>query len=484
MPPQNNQQTPISMRSIGSNGLILDTSVSESLMPVGAVSWCVNMHFDAIGEVTTRDGVTILGAQLVDNKSILGLHQALDTGSGTNDRLIAAVDTTWKALVSGAWTDKRTGLTADSKARFTNFVDYVFGVNGVDAMQSWDMGAGNFSTTNVTSAPAATFIDNFRTRVWAARTTTNPSRLYYSSVADASYAILWTGSDSSYIDISPLDGEDITGIKKFGSALHVFKNSYIYRVYSINQTEPDPQIFVGTYSQESISVAKDGMYWHHPSGIYKLSPGSSNPIEISRPIYDIIKNISRTYYDDVCSWTDDDHVYFGVGDISIYGITLNNCVLRWTISTQVWTVYKYAHEFTVGATYDTGSAIVRVVGDNDGNVHTFNSGKTDNGTTISYELESRWLILSGLRSELKTIRKMVGIHENMEGATVGWRNGTMGRNQIEPCGQLESQQTLFDNQSIQGNRLKLSVRGQNSGLPAIFQGFEILDYLNEGIIRS
>ena len=226
------------------------------------------------------------------------------------------------------------------------------------------------------------------------------------------------------------------------------------------------------------------MYWHHPSGIYKLSPGSSNPIEISRPIYDIIKNISRTYYDDVCSWTDDDHVYFGVGDITIYGITLNNCVLRWTISTQVWTVYKYAHEFVVGATYDSGSAIVRVVGDNDGNVHTFNSGKTDNGTAIAYELETRWLILSGLRSEFKTIRKLSAIHENMEGATIGWRNGTMGRNQIQPIDQLASQQTLFENQSISGNRLKLSVRGQNSGLSAIFQGFEIHDWINEGIIRS
>lgn len=483
MPP-NNQQTPISIRAIGSNGVILDSSLDEFLMPTGAVSWAINCHFDQIGAVTTRDGVTILGAQLVDNSSILGLHQFTDTGSGTNDKLIAAITTKWMALVSGTWTDKRTGLTTGSKAHFTNFVDLVFGVNGVDAMNSYDGGAGNFGTTNCTSAPAATFIDNFRTRVWAARTTANSSRVYYSSIPDASYVILWTGSDSSYIDVAPLDGEDIAGIKKFGSALHVFKNSYIYRIYSINQTEPDPQIFVGTYSQESISVAKDGMYWHHPSGIYKLSPGSSSPIEISRPIYDIIKNINRTYYDDVCSWTDDDHVYFGVGDITIYGITINNCVLRWTISTQVWTVYKYAHEFTVGATYDTGSAIVRVVGDNDGNVHTFNSGKTDNGTIISYELESRWLILSGLRSELKTIRKMVGIHENMEGATIGWRNGTMGRNQIEPIGQLESQQTLFENQSIQGNRIKLSVRGQNSGLPAIFQGYEVLEWINEGAIRS
>lgn len=472
--------TPVSIRNIGTSGVIMDNVVDEILMPTGAVSWVINLHFDRIGSASTRNGVTIIGTQLVNDHAIVGLHQFLDSGTGTNDRLIAAVDTTWKALVSGTWTNKRTGLTADAKARFTNFVDLVFGVNGKEAMQSWDGGAGNFSTTNVTSAPTAYYIDNFRTRVWAGRTDANPSRVYYSSVADASGAISWTSDDSGFIDISPSDGEDLTGIKKYSGALYCFKPSAVYRIFSINESEPDPRMFTGTYSQESIVVAKDGMYWHHPSGIYKLDPGGTTPQELSRPVYDIIKNITRPNYDNVSSWHDDDHVYFSVGDISVYGLTISNCVIRWTISTQLWTVYSYAYEFRTGNTYDNGSAIVRVVGDTDGNVYTFDSGYTDNGISIKYELDLRWMMISGLRSEKKTIRTLGALHENMEGAKVSWRNGTNSRTSLQPLGQLNAQETVFSNVDIHGGRIKFTLRGESSGNTAVFQGFEMLEWLNEG----
>lgn len=474
---------PIVIRNIGSSGVILDGVVDEFLMPTGAVSWAINGHFDRIGAFTTRLGITQLEEQIEDNSAVLGLHQFLDTGSGTDDRLLAAVNTKWHALVSGTWTEKRTGLTAGSKARFTNFVDMVFGVNGVDAMASWDGGAGNFgTTTNVTSAPAATYIDNFRTRVWAARTTSNPSRLYYSSIASASYAIAWTGSvGEGFIDIAPLDGEDISGLKKFGTALYVFKPSSIYRIFSISESEPDPVIFTGTYSQESINVAKDGMYWHHPSGIYRMRNGETKPAEISRPIYDIIQAIPKSYYDDVSSWSDDDHVYFHIGTVSVYGISIANCVIRWTISSEVWTVYSYASAFTVGTVYDNGTDIVRIVGDTDGTVHTFNSGTTDNGTEIRFSLETRWLSLSGLRSEDKTVRRMIALHENMQDAKLGWRNGKMSRNEIQAIGNLSDQESVFKNLDIRGNRIKFALSGVNVGTPAVFQGFEIIDWLNEGV---
>ena len=458
----------------------MDNVVNESLMPESAVSWAINMHFDRIGAATVREGVTIVGAQLVDNVNILGLHQFLDTGTGTNDRLIAATTTTWKALVSGTWTNKRTGLTTGLKARFTNFVDLVFGVNGTDAMQSWDGGAGNFSTTNVTSAPAAAFIDNFRTRVWAAKTSGNPSRLFYSTVADGSGAITWDTA-TQYIDIAPGDGEDITGIKKFGSYLYVFKNSNTYRIFSINQSEPDPLITLGTYSQESVVVAKDGMYWHHPSGIFRLAKGGTSPTEISRPIYDIIKNISLSNYSEIAGWSDDDHVYFSVGDITVYGLTLSNVVIRWTISSEIWTIYKYGTKFLVGTTYNDGTTLNRVVGDNDGSVHLFNSGTSDNGVDIIYEFETRWHNITGSRLDYKTISRIGAMHEGLVGGNFGWRNGYMNRLEIQPIGQLAKQDSIFNSLQIEGNRIKLSIRGSSSAGAGVFQGWQLMDVVNQGV---
>jgi hypothetical protein len=242
MEPQIDQYPPIVLRDFH-NALIQESVVSEFMLPEGTVSGVKNFHFDIIGKAKLREGVTIVGAQITDNKSIVGLHQFLDQGTGTDDKMIAVCGTVAYYLASGTWTSKRTGLTTDKKARFTNFVDLVFMVNGADAMNSWNgAAAGSFGTTNCVDAPAASFIDNFRTRVWAANTAANPSRLYYSSVADVSGGILWTGDDSGYIDISPGDGEDITAIKKFSQFLLVFKNNYTYRVYSKNDTEPDPYI--------------------------------------------------------------------------------------------------------------------------------------------------------------------------------------------------------------------------------------------------
>ncbi len=482
MPP--NQPQPISLRNIGSNGVIMPGVIDEALMPSGAVSDVLNMHFDKIGAATLRKGVTIKGSQISATDNILGIHQFLDEGAGTDNQLIVVVDTVAYYLSGSTWTSHRTGLTADKKARFTNFIDSVFMVNGVDAMNTWDGATANaFSTTNAVSAPAASFIDNFRSRVWAANTAANPSRVTYSSVAASDGTVLWTGSDSSFIDISPGDGEDIAGVMKFARALYVFKNNFTYRIYSINETEPDPQIFVGTYSQESIELAKNGMYWHHSSGIYRIRRGESQPTEISKPINDIIKNISRSFYDNVNSWHDEDHVSFSIGDITIGDKTINNCVIRFTISTEVWTIFSHSMEIRVGATYDDSSNIVQIVGDTDGNVYTYNNGNTDNGTDISYKLEMGPYTLTGLRAETKTIRKMAALHKEAQGAKVGWRADDMTENDIESIGQLDSEQTIFETLDIKGHKILFNITGSSSGEPFEFQGFEILEWLNEGVIE-
>src|SRR3990167_6202560 len=105
---QYNPTPPTVIRDIGSKGVIMEQVVDEFFMPSGAVNWAINGHFDRIGAFTIRNGLTILGAQIADNFSIKGLHQFLDAGTGTNDRVVAVVNTSVYALVSGTWTAKRT----------------------------------------------------------------------------------------------------------------------------------------------------------------------------------------------------------------------------------------------------------------------------------------------------------------------------------------------------------------------------------------
>lgn len=484
MPPEQREDLPIIMRNF-SNGVVQDSVVDEYLAPKDSVSLAINLHFDRLGSTQLRPGVTILGSQIDAGDAILGLHQFLDQGTGTDNRLLAVVNTALYYLSGGTWTSKRTGLTAQKKARFTNFLDFVWMVNGADATAIWDGASANsfITTGNAASAPIGFFIENFKSRVWILNNPSNPSRAYYSTLPDPSTGLVsWEGD---YIDISPGDGEDITGAKKFGKILWMFKNNYMYPIFSINETEPDPSINVGTYSHESISVAKDGMYWHHPTGIYRMRKGESQPMEISRPVDDVIKNILRTNYDLISSWVDRDHVYFSVGNVTLdNGLIITNCVLRWTISTETWTIYSYAHSFTCGAQYDTGSALAQVVGDSDGKVHTFNSGLSDNGIEIHYQLETQWTNILGLRSETKVINKIAGVHENAAGGKVGFRKDKDNISEIKALGSLKEPETMFNNiRDMKGKRFKMNLSGSSKGTPFTFQGFEILEYKNEGIIE-
>jgi len=465
------------------DGIITEGVISESLMPAGAVAEAINVHFDKMGSVELRKGLTLLGSQISAGNTILGLHQFLDEGAGTNNQLLAVVNTVTYYLASGTWTSKRTGLTANKKARFTNFLDSIFMVNGADAMNTWDADpATSFTTTNTVSAPVASFIDNYRSRVWAANTSANPSRLWYSSVAATDGTIDWTSSDSSYIDIAPGDGEDITGIIKSPRALLVFKNNHIYRVYNIHETEPDAKIFVGTYSQESIVSAKDGVYFHHPSGIYRIRTGESLPVEISKPIYDFIKNISSSFYTNVGGWKDNDHIYMSLGNITINGISFTNVVARWTISTEVWTIYSYTTQLRLGTDYDDGSNILQVVGDNNGNVLQLNTGNDDNGGAIFYSLITGWHNFDGLRSETKTITKLASLHKNAQGIKLEWQNENMKNFEWESVGMLDSKETIFEDKNIKGHKIRFRLSGNSKGGQWQWDGLELLEGINEGVI--
>ena len=417
------EQTPLIpvLRNSIKSGLISSSAIAENEYPKDAVLESLNFHFDTIGQMTLRKGLTQLGNTLSGN--ILGLYNFRDSGSGTNNRMIAVNGTTTYYLAGSTWTSKRTGLTSGSKARFSTFLDVVFMVNGSDATATWDGNtANNFITTNnALNAPIGKFIENYRSRMWIAGNSTYPDRLYYSSLpsAVATPEISWDTNVSTgqWIDISPSDGENITGLHRTKGALLVFKNNHIYRVYSILQADPDPQFNVGTYSQESIVETKNGVYFHHPTGFYRYDGGVS---EISRPIIDFVKGITLSNYSSVTGYLEDDgdHICWAVGDVTVDDIVYTNTVLRYTISTQVWTHYSYPTQFLVSSTYNDGSNLFILTGDTSGKIYKTNYGSDDSGTDLFYSIIHNFDDIDGSSSTFKTINKMAIIHKRMIGGNI------------------------------------------------------------------
>lgn len=458
-----------------SDGLITSGAVADSQTPLTTVTESLNFDFDKIGSAKTRKGTTLLGNQIASGTDILGLYEFRDSGSGTDNQIIAVNGTVAYYLSGETWTSKRTGLTSGSKAEFTTFLDLVFMVNGTEDTLTWDGSGSSFGTTQASGAPKGYYIDNFRSRVWIAN---NTDRVYYSSLPDSNLDITWD-TDNLYIDVSPQDGDNITKLKRYKNALLLFKREHLYRIYSVSETEPDPKISVGTYSGRSVVEAVNGIYFHHPSGIYRYSErGISN---ISEPIIDFIKNITVTNYSKIVGWEDGNHVHFSIGDITIGNITYPNVVLRYTLSSQVWTFRSYPTQFLVNSKYNDGTTIYNLCGDDDGNILKIDTGNTDNGNPIFYSLTTRPYLLDGLFSTRKHIQKMSIIHQGLEGASVSYRVDNDNVNAFKHLCQIEEKIAESFSSDIKGNIIYFNIKGSSVGESGEYQGIEILEATAESI---
>jgi len=469
------------------NGVIRPAEVGAILKPEGAVDECINGHFDSKGRVSRRYGYTRLGTAAVSSGyPILGLHNFRDAPTGTNHRLLAvAADGTNSDVYylnsSNVWTKTLQDDTKDLKTRFATFLDRIIRVNGTDAAKSWDGDTANAWLTtggplDIADAPIGSFVEVYKSRLYIATAST----LYFTPVPTSSMTIAWNISDD-YTLINPNDGDDITALKRFALELCVFKRDYTYRWRGIAGTDPDPLIGVGTHSQESVVSSKAGISFHHPTGLY-LYRGST-PGEISRPISDFVDNVSSSEYANVSSWQDGDHIYWSVGDVTIAGVTVTNVIFRYTISSQVWTVYSTAHRIRVGAQYISGTTATQVVGDATGSVHTFNSGNSDNGTAISYRLMTKYYELGAIASASFTVNHLTTLCEKAQGMTLSYRVDDDPR--WKPIGQLQSYVTHFKSDKVNatGHRIQFLLSGISSAEPWIFEGIEILRGIREGVVE-
>lgn len=497
MPQFNPTIDPISLKNVQS-GLMTVRAVSKSLKPIDALTESINVKFNKIGSAQIRGGTTLLGNAL--SGDILGLYEFRDSGTGSNNQIVLVNADKVKYLSAGTWTDKRT-VTTGKKARFTTFLDFLWMVNNQDSTAIWDGAAGDsFVTTgNAASAPIGKFIDNFRSHVWIAGSDTYPDRVWFSSLPSAvtTPIVTWNTSVTvgDWIDVAPQDGENITGIKRSKKGLLVFKNSHIYPIYSISQTEPDPVTNVGTYSNESIVEAKDGIYFHHPSGFFKYNVGSE-PEEISKPIVDIIRNISVANYSKICGWMEPsgDDIVWAVGDVTIDGTTYSNLEVRYTISTQTWTHYMKPTQALVSSSYNDGTTLFKLIGDTAGSVLKMDTGTTDNGTPISVSIITRWFddflrntalaVAENLTSTRKHLVSGLFAHEGGTGFNVNWQNEEDLANPNDwskPVGngQLDDFDTIFDNMDVKGRTIRFRISGTSTGQPFDYHGFEIVNGYRE-----
>lgn len=479
---------PQEIRNLGIYGVIRESEVDSHLTPDGAVLEAKNVHFDRKGAVTMRLGMANLGSTVSVGNACIGLH---NVQSAT---LIAGFVNTIYTYSGSAWGANLTLSVSNSKLRFADFAGRTIMVSGsADSIQAWSGSADGASYWDHTGNPInpqqlnnnsikPQFVEVYKSRVYVAGDSTYPDRLYFSSVISSAGNIAWTPS-TDYVDINPNDGEHISALRRFSLELDVFKPNAIYR-FRTTGVDPDVLVKVGTRSPESIVEGKRGLYFHHDTGFYRYDGGY--PMEISRAISDFVDAIPYSQFSSISAWKDQDHIHWFVGDVTVNeaileNVTWKNVVLRYTESSDIWTIYSYANGIKRGVTFNNGTTLARAVGTDHGLVATLNSGYSDLGEPIRYSMVTKWYEWEGIATR-KSIQQIISLCEKAQATTLMYQIDD--ESAFRSIGQMTKFIVDFESLDIRCHRIRFKVSGVNSLEPFVFLGLQVTQGINEGIIHE
>lgn len=388
------------------------------------------------------------------------------------------------------WTVRRSGLAQISKPRFAQYLNYIWMVNGNESIGGDPVATsngGDFGTDLVPEDfPAGDFISaGFEGRVWVVDKTLGI--VYYTDIVQfvppSVYSLSYNPEVNFITQIAPQTGQTFTGIHEVPRALLIFTEDSIYRIYGATSLDAYPAYNVGTYSQESIVETKTGIFFHHSSGFYQFDYGSQ-PVEISRRIIDFVEAIPRSAYEDITGVYDGfDAVEWSVGQVVVEGVVYSNCVLRYTISTQVWTIYDYpANTITAMISYDDGDAINHIMGTQAGLVGAMDTGYTDFGEPFYFEFIDRWRSFTDMYYKTKAIDGFNIYSENAAGANLSYQQQKSGPNQwTSICTVTEANNSLQPNSGTGDfDVIRLRLAGNTTGARVVVHCIEITDITLKG----
>lgn len=467
--------------------------VNESLKPNGSVGLSVNFDYDVeLGSAVSRLGTFIVGGQMVDGKSVLGLHNHV---AGSASKLFAAINDTDDAtsvIYDEEGNIHVTGLTANKKMRFLTFNGATLAINGADAERSytaaggWITTGGAFDLANIPGANLCNLCTTFLNRVYLAGDTANPSRLYYSGVATGG-AVSFT-SGNGYVDIEV--GNDKGGITALGRVpgyILIFKNRSMTR-WNYSSAFPEELIAYGTPSQEC--VVSDGgvcaFYSNsneHDKGFFVTNGGAPQPIshDNARPIRKWIDAIAVANEANIAGRAINNGFAWSVGDLTVDGQVYRNVELRYNRILNQWSVRTYPTKFTVYSPYlDSQGRNVTVAGDNDGNVieidrpEKYTDYVTVNGepgeSFINFDIRTHQE-KHGLNQQKQVADKIIFETRNGQGATP--YVVVDGKKTVE-CASLESdigEAKLSEN--LKGNFFEYGLRGTVQGKRVTLKEIEV-----------
>lgn len=293
-----------------------------------------NITLDETGAFRDRDvfGYYNTASGDLGNNYITGLFKFYKTNA---KYFIACAGSKICSGSAGVWTNiTQAGLSVTSGSYWTavTFNNELYLFNETCAMQNWT-GTGLTTTPGGVPTTNCAFSAVHKNRVWAAKSTSAPYRLYYSSLNNAED---WT-TTGGYIDLPDMT-QTISGIVSWGGYLYIFTETNIFVLlgstpndFSMRKSNSQ----VGAIAPRSIKVTDIGICFLARTGVFAFDGNSST--KLSDKIEPTINSISKTKVQNAAGLYDGQTRYWLAYTDSTG--SFNNKIIIYDIGLKEW--YKY-----------------------------------------------------------------------------------------------------------------------------------------------
>lgn len=361
-----------------------------------------NIDFDITGQFHKRGGYTQLNTTAFNSGAAWNSLYWFEKSDGTKYLLGTCgsklgVSTTLSQTAT-PFTDRTGALTFtagnNNYQSYATMLDTVLGTNGVDL--PWQcVGSSNAvviaGIAGGGTAPTLTtakFVEVFSNYTFLANVTSSAtyqgSRIHWSAIDSIS---TWSASD--FRDVNKADGQVITGLKKLGSSLVIFKRHSIW-VANFTGDSDIPFTFtptrstVGAVSGYSIQEVQNGLVFLADDGFYYFD--GNNSFKISQRIRTTLETFNVNRYPQACSVYDNTNNRFIVS-FTDSGASTHTKQITWDSLNNAFSVLKGLNANCFARVYNSGVEQI-FFGDYSGFVYQMDNGANDNPSGVATAIDA------------------------------------------------------------------------------------------------
>lgn len=371
----------------------------------GKVGWQVTTPGTSTVAIETRtsaDGVTwdAWTAVLADG-TIQSIYQkyiqvrARGLVSGTDKPSVQELTLSYDGTPAAA--ELSIGFTAGGQFYFATLLSKLVITNKLDAPQVWD-GINAVAALGGTP-PHAQFVAAHKNYLFMAHTTNNPSRLHFSEVLNIES---WPALN--FIDISPNDGDWITGLMPYDDYLIITKNRSIWLLVGTGTSDFEVRRLhaeVGCVAPRSLVRVGEAFAFVFHDGIYMSD--LSQPVLISERLKKTWHGLNRRRLNQACATFFDHKLRVDVPNGSS---TINNLRIIYDSIRKALMLEEFIDHASCYTKFtEAGQEVLLYGHSNEGQVSQADNGSTDAGQPINFVWESKNFDF-GLPEHIKRWRKV------------------------------------------------------------------------------